>query len=58
MSNIKETENNIINEIQKSNNFSASQKEQYTEMVKTEFRDMNRIKQRFDLEVRIFLDRH
>lgn len=58
MSNIKVTENNIINEIQKSNNFNASQKEQYTEMVKTEFRDMNRIKQRFDLEVRIFLDRH
>lgn len=58
LSNIKITENNIINEIQKSNHFSESQKEQYSEMVKTEFRDMNRIKQRFDLEVRIYLDRH
>jgi hypothetical protein len=58
MTNIKVTENNIINEIQKSRNFNASQKQQYTEMVESEFRDMNRIKQRFDLEVRIFLDRH
>jgi len=58
MSNIKVTESNIINEIQKSPNFSASQKQQYIEMVQSEFGDMSRIKQRFDLEVRIFLDRN
>jgi hypothetical protein len=58
VSSIKVTENNIINEIQKSGNFSPTQKQQYTEMVESEFRDMNRIKQRFDLEVRIYLDRH
>jgi hypothetical protein len=55
--NLEMTKQAIIKEIN-SSSFTPAEKKQYSEMVEYEFRDMNQIKQRFDLEVRIFLEKN
>jgi hypothetical protein len=55
--NLEITKNSIIHEISKEN-FSPDQKKQFTEMVQHEFNDIKQIRSRFDLEVRMFLEKN
>jgi hypothetical protein len=56
--NIKKTKELIIQEIQSHTELNEIEKKQSMEMVEYEFLDIKKIRSRFDLEVRLFLQNH